>query len=101
MIYITQIIYIKPGFESVFDEFETVAIPSIDRYNGKLLFRLRPNKESVIESNLMEIPYEVHLVQFASEKDFENFKQDKERARFLHLKEKSVREILLIKGNEL
>jgi hypothetical protein len=29
MIYITQLIYVKPGQEAVFDEFEKVAIPIV------------------------------------------------------------------------
>ena len=44
MIYITQLIYIKQGQEEVFDEFESIAIPIISKYNGKLLFRIRPTE---------------------------------------------------------
>ena len=29
LIYLTQLIYLRPGRESVFDEFESVAIPLI------------------------------------------------------------------------
>jgi hypothetical protein len=34
MIYITQLIYIIPGQEAVFEQFEQVAIPLIAKYNG-------------------------------------------------------------------
>jgi hypothetical protein len=107
MIYITQLIYIKPGKEDIFDQFEDVAIPLIGKYNGKLLFRLRPGPENFIgpfaasagsEDYPVEHPYEIHLASFASEADFELFKADKERESFLHLKDESVRKIILIKG---
>jgi uncharacterized protein (DUF1330 family) len=100
MIYITQLIYIKEGQESVFHQFEDIAIPAISKYNGRLLLRVRPDDQSMIEDNIGK-PYEIHLVEFDSESDFENFKQDKERKKFLHLKDQSVESILLIKGTKL
>jgi hypothetical protein len=100
MIYLTQLIYIKPGQEKVFDEFESHAIPAIKKYNGTLLFRIRPQKNAVIETAI-EPPYEVHFVQFDSESDFESFKLDKDRVKYLHLKEQSVREVWLVKGERL
>jgi uncharacterized protein (DUF1330 family) len=97
MIYMTQLIYVKEGEEDTFHRFEDVAIPIIQKYNGKLLLRVRPNPNEVIEANT-EIPYEIHLVSFDSDNDFENFKHDKERLQFLHLKEKSIKSSMLIKG---
>lgn len=100
MIYITQFIYIKEGREDVFDQFESLAIPIIPKYNGKLLLRMRPDSGSIIEAQ-MDKPYEIHLVEFASETDFDNFMKDKERKQFLHLKEQSIKAVLLIKGTKL
>ena len=100
MIYLTQLIYIKEAQESVFHEFENIAIPIIAKYNGRLLLRIRPPENSFVEVSI-DKPYEIHLVEFNSEQDFEDFKQDNERKNFLHLKEQSVRSILLIKGTKL
>jgi uncharacterized protein (DUF1330 family) len=97
MIIITQLIYIVEGQESVFDQFEDIAIPAILKYNGRLLLRVRPNENSFIEYSI-EKPYEIHLVEFDSEQDFENFKQDKERKKFLYLKEQSIKASILIQG---
>ena len=97
MIYLTQLIYIKEGQEKTFDEFERVAIPIISKYNGRLLLRIRPKEDSFIESET-DRPYEIHLVEFNNEDDFENFKQDEERRKFLHLKEQSIKSSLLIRG---
>lgn len=56
MYYITQLIYIQEGKEQIFDEFENLAIPIISKYEGKLLLRLRPDKNAFIEHNI-EKPY--------------------------------------------
>lgn len=100
MIFITQFIYVFEGKEEVFQQFEAIAIPTILKYNGQLLLRIRPDEKNYIESNI-EKPYEIHLVEFASEEDFENFKHDEERKKFLHLKEQSIKSVLFIKGPKL
>ncbi|HRI20559.1 MAG TPA: DUF1330 domain-containing protein [Panacibacter sp.] len=100
MIIVTQLIYVKDGQEKVFNQFEDIAIPAILKYNGQLLLRIRPDENAFIETNI-EKPYEIHLAEFATESDFENFMQDKERKRFLHLKEQSVKSVTLIKGKRI
>lgn len=100
MIHITQLIYIIEGQNNVFDEFENVAIPTISKYNGRLLFRVRPSKENYIESHI-EQPYEIHLVEFDAYEDFQNFMKDEERKKFLHLKEQSIKSSILYLGQKL
>lgn len=100
MIYITQLIYLKEGQESIFHQFEAVAIPTIAKYNGRLLLRVRPDAGSFIEHSI-DRPYEIHLVEFDSEQDFHHFMQDEERKKFLHLKEKSIKSSVLIQGIKL
>jgi uncharacterized protein (DUF1330 family) len=100
MIYITQLIYIVPGEEKIFDQFEEVAIPIIKRYNGRLLLRIRPDEKAFIQYD-MDKPYEIHLVEFDAEDDFENFKKDEERKQFLHLKEKSIKSSVMILGTKV
>jgi uncharacterized protein (DUF1330 family) len=100
MIFITQLIYIKDGQQNVFDQFENVAIPLIAKYKGRLLLRVRPTANTFIEED-MERPYEIHLAEFDSEQDFQNFMKDEEREQFLHLKEQSIKSVMLIKGTRL
>jgi len=100
MIFFTQLIYVKEGQEAAFHQFEDIAIPAISRYNGRLLLRIRPTDATIVEASV-ERPYEVHLVEFDSEDDFVNFAKDEERKRFLHLKEQSIRSVILIKGAQL
>ena len=99
MIYITQLIYLKEGQEAIFEQFEAVAIPLIAKYHGRLSLRIRPNEQSLLEIN-MEKPYEIHLAEFPTEKDFGAFMQDEERKKFLHLKEQSIKSVVLIKGEK-
>jgi hypothetical protein len=40
-------------------------------------------------------------VEFDAEQDFENFKLDEERKKFLHLKEQSIKASIMFKGNKL
>ena len=100
MIYITQLIYIKEGRHDIFHQFEDVAIPIIAKHNGRLMLRVRPDLGAVIETSV-DNPYEIHLVEFAAETDFLNFMQDEERKQFLHLKEQSIKAVLLIKGTKI
>ena len=100
MIYITLLIYIVEDQEDIFQQFEKMAIPIISKYNGRLNLRIRPRKDTIIECNI-EKPYEIHLIEFSSEQDFENFKNDTERKRFLHLREKSIKTTILIKGEKI
>jgi uncharacterized protein (DUF1330 family) len=100
MVFITQLIYLKTGQEAVFDAFENIAIPTISKYNGRLLLRVRPSENAIIEQSI-ESPYEIHLVEFDADSDFNNFMADEERKQFLHLKEQSIRSVVLIKGLKL
>jgi uncharacterized protein (DUF1330 family) len=100
MIYLTQLIYVNEGQEAVFHQFEDIAIPAISKYNGRLLIRVRPDHNSFVENNI-DRPYEIHLVEFDTDQDFVNFSMDEERKKFLHLKDQSVKSVLLIKGIKL
>jgi hypothetical protein len=62
--------------------------------------RVRPTENNFIENHI-DKPYEIHLVQFEMQQDFENFQQDDERKEFLHLKEQSIKTLILIQGTKL
>ncbi|MEJ7677739.1 MAG: DUF1330 domain-containing protein [Segetibacter sp.] len=97
MIYITQLIFLKKGEEKAFHQFESIVIPLLSNYRGKLLLRLQTDKGDVISAG-MEKPDEVHLVSFETEQDYLEFCRDETRQNFLHLKEQSIRSVLSIKG---
>lgn len=100
MLYLTQFIYLHPGGEKILDEFEAQAIPLIARYRGQLHFRIRPGAEAIIAAN-GEVPYEIHLVSFPAEADFQAFLRDETRQQFLHLKDQAIRTSFLLKGERI
>ncbi|MGI8423208.1 MAG: DUF1330 domain-containing protein [Chloroflexota bacterium] len=100
MIILTQLVYVHPGKERAFDEFEALAIPLIARHRGHLMLRIRPTQESVVVSKV-EVPYEIHVVRFESDDDFTRFAANPERREFLHLRDESVRATLRVKGTEI
>jgi hypothetical protein len=100
MIFVTQLIYVIPGKEEIFHQFEEIAIPIIYKYKGQLQLRVRPGKNAIVEHHI-DPPYEIHLVSFETENDFHSFMRDEDRKQFLHLKEQSIRASVLIQGVQL
>ena len=43
-------------------------------------------------------PDELHIVTFAAQEDFINYKNDEERLQYLSLKEASIEKVILIEG---
>lgn len=101
MIYLTKLIFVKAGKESIFQEFEDFAIPLMEKYRGRILYRLRPNEKDFITSAEKELPYEIHFISFDSEEDLSAFLRDDSRLQFMHLKEESVSSTLLVKGEKM
>ena len=100
MIYITQLIFVKVGKEEVFHEFENLAIPLMEKYSGRLIYRLRPVKDAYVTS-AEEEPYEIHFMSFDSDMDLNNFMRDDERLKFIHLKDESIKSVFLVKGQKM
>lgn len=101
MIYITQLIFVRPGKEASFLEFEEFAIPMMEKYHGKVLYRVRPEETDFINNHQSEMPYEIHIISFESEEDLTAFLHDDQRLAYIHLKEESVNSTLLLKGTRM
>jgi hypothetical protein len=97
MLYYTQLIFIKDKQEETFNLFESKVLPLLNKYNGNLVYRIRPTKESVIETAIA-LPYELHLITFDTKQDFENYVNDEDRKKHLSLKESSIEKAILIEG---
>jgi uncharacterized protein (DUF1330 family) len=98
MVVITQLVYIYPGKERMFDQFEAVAIALIGKHGGELLLRLRPTPENVVAGSI-DLPYEIHLVRFPSDEALASFTADPERQGLLPLKNDSVRSLIVVRGS--
>ena len=97
MVYLTQLVYVRPGQEETFRQFEDVVLPLLAKYEGELLLRLRPTADSLVAASI-EVPYELHFLRFASEEGLARYGRDPARQRVLELKDRSVRATLLIQG---
>lgn len=95
---VTQLIYLNDGGREDFLEYESTVLPLLEKYNGKLKFRIRPGRDNFIYPSEGELPYEVHIVSFGSKQDFVNFKNDPERLKHIVLAERSVKKIILIES---
>ncbi|MGA0559720.1 DUF1330 domain-containing protein [Larkinella sp. VNQ87] len=100
MLYYTQVLYLKAGQEETFHRFEEEVLPLLTHHNGELLYRVRPPETSVITTTFGH-PYEIHFVSFASRADFEAYRDDPQRIRWMSLKEQSIERVLLIEGKLL
>ena len=100
MLYYTQLIYVKKDCETVFHYFEDRVLPLLERHGGELIYRVRPDRKDVIAC-AGELPYEVHLVTFQDRKGFEAYRDDRERLKYMQLKNESVERILLVEGTSL
>ncbi len=100
MIYLTVLLFIKEGKERVFNEYESLVLPIINNYNGKLIYRIRPTQDSFINSE-EALPYEIHFISFNTNEDFRNFVNDDKRKHFVDLKEDSIKSTFIIKGEKL
>lgn len=92
--------FVHEGKEEVFHRFEDVAIPLMAEYDGRLLYRLRPDAQAYVTSD-GERPYEIHFLSFPSDERLNAFMRDPRRLEFAHLKDESVRTSLLVQGTAL
>ena len=101
MIYLTVLLFVKKGKETVFLEYENAVLPILKDYQGLLIHRIRPSHENYIGESSEEKPYEIHLISFPSENHFKSYLKDSKRISFNHLKEESLKLSYLYKGEKL
>lgn len=82
--------------ENAFNLFEEKVIPLLEKYNGRLLYRIRPTKDYLIEA--IDNPYEIHIIEFQNKDDFESYINGKDRIKHIKLKDESIEKIQLIEG---
>jgi uncharacterized protein (DUF1330 family) len=97
MLYYTQLIFLREGQQAAFHAFEDRVLPLLQRHGGQLLYRVRPDRSSVI-GTAVEYPYEIHLVCFPGRANFESYRDDPERTQYVPLKDQSVEKVMLIEG---
>jgi hypothetical protein len=96
-IVVTQLVYVRPGHEQQFLEFEARVLPLLAKHDGELLLRVRPPPNAVVGGSWAP-PYEVHVLRFASRAALAGYADDPVRRGALHLKDESVGATILIEG---
>ena len=97
MIYITLLVYVISGEEDKFNNYEEQVIPLLEKYNGILLYRIRPERHNYLTMQ-DDQPYEIHIITFNSQSDFDRFRSDPDRKNHAHLYKESVFRTVLIEG---
>ena len=100
MRYYTQLVFVRPGREEDFHEFEDHVLPLLTKYSGQLLLRWRYTPGTVIATAVGN-PYEIHLVAFPTADHFRRYASDDTRTTYLHLKNSAVERVMLIEGGLL
>jgi len=96
---ITQLIYLNDGGEQDFLEYESLVLPLLEQYNGRLELRLRPARDNFIYPTEGEVPYEVHIVSFETKEDYLRFKNDPVRIKNQDPLKNSVKKITVFESS--
>ncbi len=87
---ITVFIYVHPGKENEFFEYESKVLPLLEKHSGRLLQRFRPERECSMAEEQNDLPFEVHVISFALKAGLEYYKNDPERKKYQYLAEQSI-----------
>ena len=89
-------LFVHPGREAEFRQFETAAARIMGRYGGHIEKVIRP-----ISSNQEEpLPHEIHLVSFPSQEQFEAYRTDAELTGLAPLRQAAIARTELVIGRE-
>jgi antibiotic biosynthesis monooxygenase (ABM) superfamily enzyme len=96
-IYFTMLVYIKPGQYAIFQAYENKVLPLLPAYNGTLELRLKTDKKA----DETEVPDEIHILSFYSMKDFESYRNDDQRKKYIAMFHQAVEKAMLIQGKDI
>jgi uncharacterized protein (DUF1330 family) len=89
-------LFIHPGRELEFRQFETEAARIMRKYGGRVERVIRPTVSGQLESS----PHEVHIVSFPGLGQFEAYRGDTELAKLAPLRQAAIARTEVIIGEE-
>ena len=89
-------LFIHPGHEAEFQQFETEAARIMKKYDGHLERVIRPTILGQSDSS----PHEIHLVSFPNLESFESYKGDLDLAKLAPLRQAAIARTEVIMGEE-
>jgi len=93
---LVALLYIHPGHETEFEQFESAAARIMRRYGGALERRIGRTAEAASDQ-----PHEVHVVTFPDQRSFANYRADEELRALADLRARAIRNTLIVQGVEL
>ena len=87
---VSVFIYIYRETDKEFLEYESLVLPLLEKHNGRLLQRFRPSDENIFPAG-KNVPFEIHVIEFDTETDFESYKNDPKRKKHSALAEKCIK----------
>ena len=89
-------LFIHPGREVEFRQFETEAARIMKKYGGRVERVIRPHASAAPDSS----PYEVHIVSFPSVERFEAYRGDADLTKLAPLRQSAITRTEIIIGEE-
>jgi len=89
-------LFIHPGQEVEFRQFETEAARIMKKYRGRIEHVIRPNAS--VPPDLL--PHEIHVVSFPSTEQFEAYRGDAELANLASLRQSAIARTEIVIGEE-
>jgi hypothetical protein len=89
-------LYIHPGHEQDFEQFETAAGLIMKRYGGAIERRIRCTPQ-----NDQLLPHELHIVTFPDAQAFERYRADADLTKLATLRARAIRQTTSWQGSDL
>ena len=89
-------LFIHPGREVEFHQFETKAASIMRKYQGDIERVIRPTSSPSSEA----LPYEIHIVTFPSLERFEAYRNDADLAQLASLRQAAIARTSILIGEE-
>ena len=96
-IYMTVLIYLKEGQESLFHDYERQAAKVMMRHNGRFEQIIKPN----IVNGDLPLPDEIHVLSFATPDGFSSYRQDPASQALAPMRLASVEKAIFLQGTTL
>ncbi|HXG18615.1 MAG TPA: DUF1330 domain-containing protein [Methylomirabilota bacterium] len=95
-IFVVASLFIHPGREAEFRQFETEAARIMQKYGGRIERVIRPT----IASPSQALPHEIHIVAFPSLERFEAYRNDPDLAKLAPLRQSAIAGTEILIGEE-
>ena len=89
-------LYIHPGHEAEFEQFESAAASIMKRYGGAIERRI-----GFAPKNDASLPHEVHIVTFPDTQAFERYRADADLVQLADLRTRAIRQTTTWQGSDL